>query len=245
METIRRSRAPNWWNPARWITAGIVSFLVMSWSKRLACIALAAVMLFGIASLGHSFKGWSLPSLSFGRLPPSAAERAPLFTQAWAAQDRARMMEFVAAADEPKLKAWIAANPVPASVANIPALQRKSKTISVQKDDTDGAIIKVRVSDGATSSDDPKAAGVYTQSQIWTFSGGHWFFSPETVPADAAPSQTVASNLPNSRSNVAGNAASNSRWQPSYPRAADMPPPAPVSRNVVIPSNVPPWARGR
>jgi len=246
MAMLQRTRASSRWNPSGWITGAIVGLMVMSWAKRLVVIGVAVVAVWGAMSLtGHGLKGWSPHLWGSGGLPMSAAERAPMFTQAWAAQDRAGMMRFVAPADEAKLKAWIAANPVPASVASIAASDRDAKTISVEKDDTDGAVVNVRVSDSATASNDPKAGGGYTQRQVWTYSGGHWLFSPEAVAPDAAVRQAVVSNAANSRSNAPANASFNPAPQPSYPRAADKPPSAPVSRNVVIPSTVPPWARTR
>ena len=203
MATLQRTRDSAWWNPSRWITGAIVAVLVMSWAKRLAVIGVAAVVLWGVMSLaGHGLKGWSPHPWGSGGLPVSAAEQAPLFARAWAAQDRVGMMRFVAPADEAKLKAWISANPVPASVADIAASDRNAKTISVEKDDTDGAIVKVRVSDETAASNDPKVGGGYTQRQAWAYSGGHWLFSPEAVPPDAVQ-QTVASNSANSRPNVA------------------------------------------
>jgi hypothetical protein len=246
MATYQRTPDSTWWSPSRWITGAIVAVLVLSWAKRLAFIGVAAIAIWGVMSLaGHGLKGWTPHLWGSGGLPVSAAEQAPLFAKAWAAQDRAGMMRFVAPADEAKLKAWIAANPVPSSVAAIAASDRDAKTISVEKDDTDGAIVKVRISDEAAASNDPQAGGGYTQRQVWTYSGGHWLFSPEAVPSDAAVQQTVASNSANSRSSVAANAAFNPAPQASYARAADKPPSAPVSSNVVIPSTVPPWARTR
>lgn len=246
MATFQRARDSAWWNPSRLITGAIVSLLVMSWAKRLVFIGVAAVAIWVVMSLaGHGLKGWSPHLWGSGGLPVSAAEQAPLFAQAWAAQDRAGMMRFVAPADEAKLKAWIAANPVPSAIADIAPSDRITKTISVKKDDTDGAVVKVRVTDEAAASNDPKAGGGYTQRQVWTYSGGHWLFSPEAVAPDAAVRQAVVSNAANSRSNAPANASFNPAPQPSYPRAADKPPSAPVSRNVVIPSTVPPWARTR
>ena len=150
MTTLQRNRASSRWNPSGWISGAIVGLLVMSWAKRLVFVGVAVVAVWSVMSLaGHGLKGWSFHPWGSGGLPVSAAEQAPLFTQAWAAQDRAGMMRFVAPADEAKLKAWIVANPVPSSVAAIAAADRDAKTVSVEKDDTDGAIVKVRVSDGA------------------------------------------------------------------------------------------------
>jgi hypothetical protein len=222
-----------------WLTAPLVALLAMSWPKRLACSGGTAVALMGVVSLAaHAVNGWSFHLWGSGRLPASAAERAPLFTAAWAAHDENAMKQFVLVSDQGKLHAWIVANAVPTPVASIPASDRTIKTMSVQRDDSDGAILKVRISDESVSGSDSKE-GAFTQHQLWTYSGGNWYFSPEAPPAVAeqrvamsAPTRTAISPAP-------------SRPAPTNSDETDTPTRAPVSRNVIIPTTVPPWQRVR
>ncbi len=183
-----------------WVTAPLVALLAMSWPKRLACIGGTALALMGAISLAsHAFNGWSFHLWGSGRLPMSAAERAPLFTAAWVSHDEKAMKRFVLAADQPKLNAWATANPVPTPVTSIPPTDRTIKTVSVQKDDLDGAILKVRISDESVAGGDSKD-GAFTQHQVWTYSGGNWYFSPETPPAIAEQKVAIGAHGPHGNS---------------------------------------------
>jgi hypothetical protein len=222
-----------------WLTAPLVALLAMSWPKRLACIGGTAVALMGVVSLAaHAVNGWSFHLWGSGRLPASAAERAPLFTAAWAAHDEKAMKQFVLAADQSKLSGWAAANPVPTPVTSIPPSDRTIKTVSVQKDDLDGAILKVRISDESVAGSDTKE-GAFTQHQLWTYSGGNWYFSPEAPPAIAE--QRVAISPP-PRTAIP---PAPSRPAPPNADETETPTRAPASRNVIIPTTVPPWQRVR
>jgi hypothetical protein len=225
-----------------WIAAPLVSLLAMSWPRRLACVSGTAVALIGVVSLaGHVFNGWSPHLWGAGRLPTSASERAPLFTAAWTSHDELRMKQFVLAADETKLHAWVAATPVPASVAAIQPSDRTIKTISLQKDDMDGAVLEVRISAPSAAGENQQGSGGdFTQRQMWTCSAGNWYFSPEAPPASAA-GRKVAMNPPS----TTARSAVNSQISSVSPDETGTPTRAPTSRNVVIPSTVPPWARVR
>jgi hypothetical protein len=167
---------------AEWITVPIVGLLAMSWPRRLASAGGLAIALAAVAALaGHLITGWSPHLWGAGTLPPSASERAPLFTQAWIAHDESAMKRFVLVADEAKLRAWIAATPVPPTVADILPAERQIKTVSAQRDDTDGVVLKVQISTRAAVGDNPKAGGGIVLLQTWCCSGADWFFSPVVV----------------------------------------------------------------
>jgi hypothetical protein len=253
MATRHRNQAVGWWNPSGWISDAIVRFLVMSWRKRLVCaLGIAgAVVLAGHLCGAVSF-GLRNPSKG---LPVSVGERARLFGQAWAAQDQSGMMRFVRPPDEAMLRAWTAANPVPAAIADAPRSDRKIKTIFVQRDDADGAVVKVQISDRAVRPHGPEASGGtassgtassgmgatgFVQRQMWSFSGGNWYFSPEASPA--ATAERTAAAYPTS---PPMGPLTNSRPAPVNSNQTNTPTRAPASSNVVVPTTVPPWARAR
>jgi hypothetical protein len=222
-----------------WVTAPLVGLLAMSWPKRLAYVGGTALALMGVVSLGsHAFNGWSLHFWGSGHLPVAAADRAPLFTAAWAAHDEKGMKQFVLPSDEAKLGPWMSANPVPTPVTSIPPSDRTIKTTSVQKDDSDGAILKVRISDESVAGSDSKE-GAFTQHQLWSYSGGNWYFSPEAPPAISE--QKVAVNAP-TRTAIP---PTPKRPAPTDSDETETPTRAPASGNVIIPSTVPPWQRVR
>jgi hypothetical protein len=227
---------------AEWVTGPLVSLLVMSWPRRLACVGGMAVALMGVVALaGHVLNGWSPHLWGSSRLPASAFERAPLFTAAWAAHDELAMKRFVLATDEAKLHAWVAATPVPAPVTAIQPSDRTVKTVSVQRDDTDGAILNIRISDRSAAQNDPAGSGGFTQRQLWSYSGGNWYFSPE-APAAVPAERMVAINP----ANRPAAPAANTRSSQSDSDDTDRPTRAPTSSgNVIIPTMVPPWARAR
>jgi hypothetical protein len=218
-----------------WITAPIVKFLVLSWPARLACVC--AVGLSGAVLLlaGRSLAGFSSSGhVSNSGMSNSAGERAQLFVQAWIEHDASAMTKFVSPADASRLQHWIAATPVPPAVSALPPAGRKIKTIAVEKDDGDGAVVSVRISslaDGGHS----KSKELLVQKQAWNFATGSWQFVPET-PETELPQQPVA----RSRINLATpTAAIGNRDEEESPQGR------PASRNVVVPSNVPPWQRAR
>ena len=245
--THPRNQAVAWWNPSGWITGAIVAVLVMNWPKRFTFALGVAGM---VALTGH-FCG----AISFGlrndwkRLPVSAPERAPLFTQAWLAHDSAAMMRFVRPADEAKLRAWIAANPVPTDVAELLPAERKIKTVAFQRDDADGAVVRVQISSRSASGTTPtkiggNTAGGFVQRQAWCFSGGNWLFSPD-MASTSAGQPAVGPNPTNTQPFVAANVITSAVPFASTDEDVHRPARPPVSSNVVIPSTVPPWARAR
>jgi hypothetical protein len=188
-------------------------------------LLLAGRSLAGFSSSGHGSKSG---------MSNSAGERAQLFAQAWIEHDASAMLKFVSPADSSRLQHWIVATPVPPAVSELPPAGRKIKTIAVEKDDGDGAVVSVRISSLAADSR-AKSKELLVQKQSWNFATGSWQFVPET-PETELPKQPVQP----SRTNLAiPTAGIGNRDEEESPQGR------PVSRNVVIPSNVPPWQRAR
>jgi len=249
MATVSTTRTAGRWNPANWVAEAIVALLVMSWWKRICLLAVfagaigLAANLFGSLSLGFR--------TSWGKLPASALDRAPLFAKAWMAHDEAAMKRFVRPTDEAKLAQWIAANPVPASLADVPPAARQAKTIFFEKDDMDGAVVKVQVSGKteaaailASANRAPPADAVVLR-MTWAYSGGHWLFAPDSSLAIASAAPAAGFNRPMPAPAAGASETDDSPRYPSAAANARQPAPASASRNVVIPSTVPPWARAR
>jgi hypothetical protein len=238
MATSQRTRPSRRIAPGRrfdeLLTGPIVKFLVMSWPARLAWIGGAGLVVAILVQAGQSLGGRSSHGGGIGSngLPISTTERAQLFTEAWASHDTAGMLKFILPADEARLQHWIATVPVPAAVSDVKPAERKIKTISVQTDDADGAVVSVRVSSRTSSASDSRASELLVQQQMWSYASGVWHFVPETPAPDAAKPGAIWS-----RANSSGQAA--------YPTMADAPTARPASRNVVVPTLVPPWSRTR
>jgi len=169
---------------ADWIAGQAASALALSWRGKLCCAGgLAAVVLVVVMATSNIAGGW-LPRLWGGaRLPASASERAPMFVEAWIQGDQAAMKRFVRLGDEGKLAAWTAATPVPPGVTAIPASERTIKTVSVQRDDADGAVVEIRIASRADAPAGAKSPGGIVLDQTWSYSGGNWLFSPGVAPA--------------------------------------------------------------
>jgi hypothetical protein len=244
MATVARSRATAWWNPANVTSQLIVALLVMSWWKRLCCLAAGAG---AIVLIVHLCGSVSFGLRNWRGTTESAPERASLFAQAWAAHDQAGMLRFVRPADEAKLQSWLSANPVPAQIADVPAANRDAKTISFLRDDTDGAVVKVRVAVGPAidkkiANDKGAASDSLVLRMAWSYTGSHWLFSPDGASAVAPPPAGLSRPL--IAPAMAAPPADNSPDWSETPRKPRPSVPG-ASRNVVIPSTVPPWARAR
>ncbi len=247
MSTVNRARAPSRFNPANWIADAIVAVLVMSWWKRL-CYA---GVLVGVTSLAaHLFGGFAGEGMSWDRLPAPLSERAEIFARCWAAADKPGMTRFIRPADEAKLWRWMAANPPPAKFAGGIPPNFTSKVVSVDKDELDGAAVKVRFAHAAAIAKGSQSHGSSDAVDLqlaWLFTGGHWLFLPD-LAAPAATRQASNKAAPSVRlraisenDSVNGDSTRDSITS----RDSDRPSQAASSRNVVIPSTVPPWQRSR
>lgn len=278
MSTVYRNQRAAAWNPINWIAQGIVALLAMSaWKRFCFLIALCGMIVLAVHLFGTLVTGFQSARRA---LPISAADRAPLLARDWAAGDSPGMMQFVRPADAAKLQAWIVANPVPAAIAALPPANRRFKTISSVKDDADGAVVKVRITSDAASAGAARGgtasagtASVGTASGgtasaapaavassgtvlrlAWTFSAGHWFFTPTGPSATqaaatqpAAAQQAAAYNprpAPSADRPIASTVYQPAQNEPA-PQGSGRTAPVPVSRNVVVPSTVPPWLRTR
>jgi hypothetical protein len=238
MSTVQHYRAGARRGPASWLADAIVAVLVMSWWKRLCC----AAVLVGVVSLAaHLFGAISVHlGSTWHKEPLSAIDRSLVFVRSWIAGDATGMNRFVRAADQSKLPAWLAANPVPAALAELGPTGCRIKIISAIKDDMDGTVIKVRVSDAAAPAKDLRNSGGLVLPMAWSFTGGHWMFTPDASQQNL-PLRSAASTL------YAQRPASVAVAQPQdIPELSDgIRSAAPVARNVVIPAIVPPWQRSR
>jgi hypothetical protein len=172
-------------------------------------------MALAVAVAGHLFGGWSIGLWGRG-MPASASARAPLFTKAWLAKDKVAMRQFVRSADEAKLGAWIASTPVPAALAGLPPSDLAIKTVSVHRDDNDGAILDVQISARLSEAASLTATVAVVEYQTWNCSGDKWYFSPERPPVAIA--QGAGLSRPAAATSPAAPSGAKMNRVPSPPR---------------------------
>jgi hypothetical protein len=213
------------------LTSPIVAILAMGWIQRARWILLIAgggwSVLFGYRALSGSGR-WSNASAS-----SSVQDRASRFTEAWAERDLDQMARFVLPADRKKFEEWLTARPIAAKVFDFSAAERTVKVVKAAQNEPEGLVLTLKLT--CRPSEGP--SWEVTQSQLWIPSAGNWYFAAESPSSTAAVPQVAPA--------PAGNFEARDDDDPSPPPRPRASPAQYGSRNVVIPSTVPPWQRTR
>ena len=110
--------------------------------------------------------------------------------------------------------------------------------VKVERNEPEGLVLTVQI----TCRPSDGASWEFTQSQLWMPSAGTWYFAAESPATSVAAQHALPQPVPAARDNFAGRDDDD---EPAPPRQQPTAPAQYGSRNVVIPSNVPPWQRTR
>ena len=142
------------------------------------------------------------------------------------------MLRFVVPANQAKFQDWLSARPVAAAVAELQPAERTIKIVNVEPNEPEGVVLTL----GVNCRPAKEKSWDFVQTQLWVPSAGVWYFAGESPTSSESASPAPAVNR-GGRS--APGTASPPPAQPRRPSTAA------GSRNVVIPSTVPPWQRLR
>jgi hypothetical protein len=148
---------------------------------------LVVAVLILVAIAGWWWKGSAAPASQASALSEPLIERAPRFTEAWSTHQVAAMAPFVAPADVPGWKDWVAKTARPAPLADVDSSDLTIGTIAVQEQPgLSRAIVNVQVVCKSQPGAGPLKPGQYIQRQVLQKQGQEWFFQPtETLTAMA------------------------------------------------------------